>query len=60
MPALSAVEWVHFIFRSSRDQPMELLRDFKKFTSKKVIEVIENNPPPIIPPAPRPDSGNGF
>lgn len=35
---------VHFIFRSSNEQPMELLRDFKKHTSKKVIEAIENNP----------------
>ena len=34
----------HFIFRSARDQPMELLRDYKKFTSKKVIETIDNNP----------------
>ncbi|MBB3123359.1 REP element-mobilizing transposase RayT [Mesoflavibacter sabulilitoris] len=35
---------VHFIFRSAKDQPMELLRDFKKYTAKKVIEAIENNP----------------
>ncbi len=35
---------VHFIFRSSNQQPMELLRDFKKHTSKKIIEAIENNP----------------
>jgi REP element-mobilizing transposase RayT len=35
---------VHFIFRSKNDQPMELLRDFKKHTSKKVIETIEANP----------------
>lgn len=35
---------VHFIFRSSKQQPMELLRDFKKFTSKEVIEAIKNNP----------------
>mgnify|MGYP003663761922 FL=1 len=32
------------IFRSSEDQPMELLRDFKKFTAKKIIETIKNNP----------------
>tara|TARA_R110002049_G_scaffold70608_5_gene182364 strand:+ start:172 stop:516 length:345 start_codon:yes stop_codon:yes gene_type:complete len=32
------------IFRSSKDKPMELLRDFKKFTVKKIIEAIENNP----------------
>ncbi|WP_299884215.1 transposase [uncultured Lacinutrix sp.] len=35
---------IHFIFRSSNEKPMELLRDFKKHTSKKVIEAIENNP----------------
>lgn len=35
---------VHFIFRSAKDQPSELLRDFKRYTSKKLIEVIENNP----------------
>jgi REP element-mobilizing transposase RayT len=35
---------VHFIFRSLNDQPSELLRDFKKHTSKKIIEAIENNP----------------
>lgn len=35
---------VHFIFRSSNDQPSELLRDFKRHTSKKTIEAIENNP----------------
>ena len=35
---------VHFIFRSSKEQPMELLRDFKKHTAKKVIESIEKNP----------------
>ena len=34
---------VHFIFRSANEQPTELLRDFKKHTSKKVIEAIENN-----------------
>ena len=35
---------VHFIFRSVNEQPMELLRDFKKYTAKKVIEAIESNP----------------
>jgi len=34
---------VHLIFRSSNEQPMELLRDFKKHTAKKVIETIKNN-----------------
>lgn len=35
---------IHFIFRSANEQPMDLLRDFKKHTAKKVIEAIENNP----------------
>ncbi len=35
---------IHFIFRSSIDQPSELLRDFKWHTSKKIVETIENNP----------------
>lgn len=35
---------VHLIFRSSKEQPMELLRDFKKHTAKKLLEAIENNP----------------
>lgn len=35
---------IHFIFRSSNEKPMELLRDFKKYTAKKVIETIETNP----------------
>ena len=35
---------IHFIFRSSNDQPSELLRDFKKYTSKRVMEAIETNP----------------
>lgn len=34
---------IHFIFRSSKEQPSELLRDFKRHTAKKVIEAIENN-----------------
>ena len=34
---------VHLIFRSSKEQPMELLRDFKRHTAKKVLETIENN-----------------
>ncbi|MBS9464379.1 transposase [Flagellimonas sp. 389] len=35
---------VHFIFRSSLGNPSSLLRDFKKHTSKKVIEAIKDNP----------------
>lgn len=34
---------IHFVFRSSNEQPMELLRDFKKHTAKKIIETIQNN-----------------
>ena len=29
---------IHFIFRSANEQPMELLRNFKKHTAKKVID----------------------
>ncbi|WP_452601293.1 REP-associated tyrosine transposase [Pontimicrobium sp. MEBiC06410] len=35
---------IHLIFRSSNNQPSELLRDFKRYTSKKVMKTIENNP----------------
>lgn len=35
---------IHLIFRSSNNQPSELLRDFKPYTSKKVMKTIENNP----------------
>ena len=36
---------VHFIFRSVNEQPSELLRDFKRHTSKKLLEAIKSNPP---------------
>jgi len=35
---------VHFIFRSANEDPSGLMRDFKRHTSKKVIEAIQNNP----------------
>ncbi|AUS07004.1 REP-associated tyrosine transposase [Pseudotamlana carrageenivorans] len=35
---------IHLIFRSSTEQPMDLIRDFKKYTAKKVIKAIETNP----------------
>lgn len=35
---------VHFIFRSKKEDPSGLLRDFKKYTSKKILESIRNNP----------------
>ena len=34
---------IHFIFRSVYNNPSGLLRDLKKFTSKKLIKAIENN-----------------
>ncbi len=34
---------IHLIFRSSKNQPMELLRDFKKHTAKRVIAAIQDN-----------------
>lgn len=34
---------IHLIFRSSKEEPSSLLRDFKSYTAKKVIEAIENN-----------------
>ncbi|CAM1362379.1 REP-associated tyrosine transposase [Tenacibaculum xiamenense] len=34
---------IHFIFRSSKGEPSELLRDFKRHTSKNVLEAIKNN-----------------
>ncbi|WP_423809628.1 hypothetical protein [Polaribacter vadi] len=35
---------VHFIFRSANEAPMELLRDFKRHTLKKILATIESNP----------------
>ncbi|WP_046758044.1 REP-associated tyrosine transposase [Kordia jejudonensis] len=35
---------IHLIFRSAHEDPSGLIRDFKKYTSKKVIEAIINNP----------------
>lgn len=35
---------IHFIFRDSNEDPTSLLRDFKKHTSKKILEAIEENP----------------
>jgi putative transposase len=34
---------VHLVFRSIKDQPMELLRDLKKYTSKRIIASITTN-----------------
>ncbi len=35
---------VHFVFRSTKNNPAGLLRDFKRHTSRKMVEAIENNP----------------
>lgn len=35
---------VHFIFRSKFGTPSELLRDFKKYTSKELVRTIKSNP----------------
>ena len=34
---------VHFVFRSKNEDPSGLLRDFKKYTSKKIIDAIREN-----------------
>jgi len=35
---------IHFIFRSKKEEPAKLLGDFKKYTSKKLIAAISENP----------------
>jgi len=35
---------IHLIFRSDIENPSGFLRDFKGYTSKKIIKAIENNP----------------
>lgn len=35
---------VHFVFRSMNKDPSGLLRDFKKYTSKKLLKAMEENP----------------
>jgi len=35
---------VHFIFRSDKEDPSGLLRDFKGYTARKLIKEIEQNP----------------
>lgn len=34
---------VHLVFRSTIQKPEELIRDFKSYTSKQLIQLIENN-----------------
>lgn len=35
---------IHLIFRSEKGDPSGLIRDFKSFTSKKMLKTIEENP----------------
>jgi len=35
---------VHLIFRSALNDPSGLIRDFKGFTSKKIVKIIDDNP----------------
>jgi putative transposase len=35
---------VHLVFRSTTQKPEELIRDFKSFTSKELIKLIQGNP----------------
>lgn len=35
---------VHLIFRSENANPSGLIRDFKGFTSRKMLKIIEENP----------------
>ena len=35
---------VHLVFRSNNGDPAGLIRDFKSFTSKKIVQLIEDNP----------------
>lgn len=35
---------IHLIFQSVKESPAELLRDFKGYTSRKLIKAIEENP----------------
>ncbi len=35
---------VHLVFRSVKQKPEDLLRDFKSYTSKELIQLIHDNP----------------
>jgi len=35
---------IHLIFRDENENPSALLRDFKKYTAKKILKSIQNNP----------------
>jgi len=34
---------VHLVFKSTIQKPQELMRDFKSFTSKEIIKLIQEN-----------------
>jgi len=42
--AIALCPAIYLIFRALLGDPSGLIRDFKGFTSKKVVELIENNP----------------
>ena len=35
---------IHLIFKSTVQKPEALIRDFKSYTSKELVSLIENNP----------------
>ena len=35
---------IHLIFRAKYNNPSDVIRDFKTFTSKKIVKMIEENP----------------
>ncbi len=35
---------VHFVFRSTKENPSGVIGDFKKYTSKKIVKAIQGNP----------------
>ena len=35
---------IHLIFRAKNNNPSDIIRDFKTFTSKKIVRLIEENP----------------
>ena len=35
---------IHLVFRATDENPSDLIRDFKGFTAKKIVQVIKENP----------------
>jgi len=35
---------IHMIFRAENNNPSDIIRDFKTFTSKRIVQMIEKNP----------------